>query len=198
MKSKSILLGLIFGLPLAVGGLMISQQLSYGKDPVMEVVAEKPEEPQKKVVKTDEEWKSELTPEQYRILRQSGTERPFGKVYKEFNAQGEGEYICAGCNVELFSSKQKLDAHSGWPSFYDAAQAENVKLVSDVSAGMVRTEVRCAICDGHLGHVFEGEGYETPTDLRYCINGAILKFVPASSDVNEAKPSASESTSEEN
>jgi len=165
----------------------------------MEIVVEKPEEPQKTVVKTDEEWKEELTPEQYRILRKSGTERPFGKVYKEFNAQGSGTYICAGCNVELYKSTEKLDAKSGWPSFYDSSKPENIKTISDVSLGMVRTEVRCATCDGHLGHVFEGEGYDTPTDQRHCINGVALKFVPEGtiSAVSESEEPPAEVEAEE-
>ena len=144
----------------------------------MEVLTEKPVEPTKKVVKSEEEWKKELTPEQFYILRENGTERAFSEVYKEFKEQGEGVYVCAGCKAELFSSKEKFDSKSGWPSFYDASNKKNVKLVPDASAGMVRTEVRCAICDGHLGHVFEGEGYDNPTDERYCINGAVLNFVP--------------------
>lgn len=147
--------------------------------PVMEVSEEKPEQPTAKVVKSDEEWRKLLTPEQYRILRQAGTEAPHGKVYKEFKNQGEGSYHCAGCDALLFTSKQKFDSGCGWPSFYDPAKADNVVTKRDVSLGMVRIEVLCAICDGHLGHVFEGEGFDTPTDKRYCINGVGLKFVPA-------------------
>jgi peptide-methionine (R)-S-oxide reductase len=131
-----------------------------------------------KVVKTEEEWRKQLTPEQYRVLRQAGTERPDGPAYEEFKKQGGGTYYCAGCNAELFSSKEKFDSHCGWPSFYDPANAKNVKTKVDVSFGSVRTEVLCAVCDGHLGHVFTGEGFKTPTDKRYCINGVSLKFVP--------------------
>ena len=157
----------------------------------MEVLTVKPVEPTKKVVKSEEEWKKELSPEQFYILRQNGTERSYSEVYKEFKEQGDGIYLCVGCNAELFSSKEKFDSRSGWPSFYDASKKKNVKLVPDVSAGMVRTEVRCAICDGHLGHVFEGEGYENPTDERYCINGAVLSFVPQDVVAKaEAKPAA--------
>ena len=145
----------------------------------METAAEAPAEPEGKVVKTDEEWKKELTAEQFHILREAGTERPYGEVYKEFKKQGEGAYHCAGCNALLFSSKEKFDSGCGWPSFYDPAKAENVTLKRDTSAGMIRVEVVCAKCDGHLGHVFEGEGFDTPTDKRYCINGVGLKFVPA-------------------
>ncbi len=132
-----------------------------------------------KIVKTDEEWRKSLSPEQYRVLRQAGTERAFGAAYEEFKKQGAGTYVCGGCGAELFSSKEKFDSHCGWPSFYDPANAKNVVTHDDFSAGMVRTEVRCAICDGHLGHVFKGEGFPTPTDKRYCINGVSLKFIPA-------------------
>ncbi|MCD6050241.1 MAG: msrB [Verrucomicrobia bacterium] len=131
-----------------------------------------------KVVKTEAEWRAQLTPEQYRVLREAGTERAFGAAYEEFKKQGGGTYHCAGCNAELFSSKEKFDSHCGWPSFYDPANAKNVKTKVDISFGSVRTEVLCAVCDGHLGHVFKGEGFKTPTDQRYCINGVSLKFVP--------------------
>ena len=143
----------------------------------METAKAVPEQPEKPVKKTDDEWKKELTAEQYRILRQSGTERPFGEIYKEFKEQGEGTYYCAGCDAELFSSKEKFDSHCGWPSFYDPANAKNVKSIADPDG--FRIEVRCAVCDGHLGHVFNGEGFNTPTDQRYCINGVALKYVSA-------------------
>ena len=149
------------------------------KKPAMETQAGKPEEPAAKVVKSDDEWRAVLTPEQFRILRQAGTERPHGEVYKEFKKQGEGSYHCAGCGALLFSSKEKFDSGCGWPSFYDPAKAQNVVTRKDSSHGMVRVEVLCAKCDGHLGHVFEGEGFDTPTDKRYCINGVGLVFVPA-------------------
>ena len=132
-----------------------------------------------KVLKSDEQWRKELTPEQYRVLRQAGTERPFGPAYEEFKAQGAGTYVCGGCGADLFSSKEKFDSHCGWPSFYDPANASNVTTRVDDSLGAVRTEVLCARCGGHLGHVFKGEGFPTPTDQRYCINGVSLKFVPA-------------------
>jgi peptide-methionine (R)-S-oxide reductase len=137
------------------------------------------------VVKSDEEWRQGLTAEQYRVLRQAGTERPFGAAYEEFKKQGEGTYVCGGCGAELFSSKEKFDSHCGWPSFYDPANAKNVVTRDDSSLGTTRTEVICARCGGHLGHVFKGEGFPTPTDQRYCINGVSLKFVPAS---GKAKP----------
>ena len=132
----------------------------------------------KKVEKTEEEWKSKLSEKQFYILRKAGTERPYGKEYEEFKKQGGGRYLCAGCDTELFTSETKFDSRCGWPSFYDPADAENVNTFDDFHLGYRRTEVRCAVCDGHLGHVFKGEGFDTPTDKRYCINGAILKFVP--------------------
>jgi peptide-methionine (R)-S-oxide reductase len=133
-----------------------------------------------KVVKSDEEWRKLLTPERYRVLRQAGTEPAFGAAYEEFKKQGGGTYVCAGCGAELFSSKEKFDSHCGWPSFYDPANAKNVITRDDSSHGVTRTEVICAQCGGHLGHVFKGEGFDTPTDPRYCINSVSLKFVPAS------------------
>jgi len=143
-----------------------------------------------KLTKTDAEWRKELTPEQYQVLRQAGTERPFGSTYEEFKKQGAGTYVCAACGAELFSSKEKFDSHCGWPSFYDPANAKNVTTHEDVTAGMVRVEVRCARCDGHLGHVFKGEGFKTPTDQRYCINGVTLKFVPAAAAPAKTAPPA--------
>lgn len=132
-----------------------------------------------KVTRSEEEWRRRLSPEQYRILRQAGTERPFGAVYEEFKQQGAGSYACAGCDTVLFTSREKFDSHCGWPSFYDPANATNVVTRNDYEHGMVRTEVLCAVCGGHLGHVFKGEGFPTPTDKRYCINGVVLKFIPA-------------------
>jgi len=166
-------------LPLAFPLALLACSAGEADTPVMETIQETPAEPAGKVVKTDAEWKAELTPEQYRILRQAGTERAYGEVYKEFKNQGEGSYHCGGCGALLFSSKEKFDSGCGWPSFYDPAKAENVVLKKDITLGMVRTEVVCAKCDGHLGHVFEGEGFDTPTDKRFCINGIALKYVPA-------------------
>jgi peptide-methionine (R)-S-oxide reductase len=130
------------------------------------------------VTKTDAEWRKLLTPEQYHVLREAGTERPNGKAYEEFKAQGAGTYVCGGCGAELFSSTHKFDSHCGWPSFYDPANAKNVRTREDRAFGVTRVEVLCAKCNGHLGHVFKGEGFPTPTDQRYCINGVALKFVP--------------------
>lgn len=123
-----------------------------------------------------------LTPEQYRITREAGTERAFGPAYKEFKAQGAGSYFCVCCGAKLFDSATKFDSGCGWPSFYDPATAEGVKEKKDVSLGMVRIEVVCAKCDAHLGHVFDGEGFKTPTDRRYCINAVAMLFVPKGED----------------
>jgi len=137
---------------------------------------EAPEPPAGPVVRSDDQWREKLTPEQYRILRRSGTEHAWGKIYKEFKHQGAGTYYCAGCGAELFSSAQKFDARCGWPAFFDASKHENLKTLRDPDG--MRVEVRCKVCDGHLGHLFEGEGFDTPTDQRYCINGTVLVFVP--------------------
>jgi len=125
-----------------------------------------------KVEKSENEWKNELSPEEYKILRQCGTEVPgTGKYYNFFE---KGTYLCAACGYELFDSKTKYSSGSGWPSFYDIIADSNVVLIEDTSLGMVRTEVRCANCGGHLGHVFR-DG-PAPTHLRYCINSIALKF----------------------
>jgi peptide-methionine (R)-S-oxide reductase len=123
-----------------------------------------------KIDKTDAEWRQELTPEQYRILREQGTERPWTSEF--LDVKGDGMFHCAGCGAELFSTDTKFESGSGWPSFYEPAVAEAVELHRDVSHGMTRTEVRCANCGGHLGHVFD-DG-PRPTGLRYCINGCAL------------------------
>jgi peptide-methionine (R)-S-oxide reductase len=125
------------------------------------------------VTKSDEEWRRDLTPEQYRILRQHGTERPGSSALNDEHR--EGRYVCAGCGAELFESDTKFNAHCGWPSF-DKANQGAVAVVEDRSRGMVREEVLCAKCGGHLGHVFE-DG-PTETGLRYCMNGAALNFEP--------------------
>ncbi len=131
-----------------------------------------------KVIHTDEEWKKLLTPDQYKILRHAGTERAFCGVNLEF--KGEGEYRCVGCDLPLFRATTKFDSGSGWPSFYDPIDKDNVWYRTDKEFGMVRTEILCSRCDGHLGHVFD-DG-PPPTNLRFCINGTVLKFVPKKSD----------------
>ena len=132
------------------------------------------------VTKTDEEWKAELSPQEYAVLRQAGTERPFGGEYTD--AKTEGVYACRACGAELFTSETKFESHCGWPSFFDPKDTDAVELIADTSHGMVRTEVRCAKCGSHLGHVFEGEGYPTPTDQRYCINSISLRLTPSSDE----------------
>lgn len=118
-------------------------------------------------------WLEKLTPEQYRICRQKGTERPFTGEY--WNESGEGTYLCRGCAEPLFQSDTKFDAGCGWPSFYQAMDKTKVKEILDNSHGMQRVEVVCSACGGHLGHVFN-DGYGQPTGLRYCINGVSLGF----------------------
>ncbi|MCW2973406.1 MAG: peptide methionine sulfoxide reductase [Thermoleophilia bacterium] len=125
--------------------------------------------------KTDAEWREELTPEQFHILREHGTERP--NTGALLNEKRDGSFACAACGEELFASGTKYDSGSGWPSFTDPVNREHVTLIDDDSLGMRRTEVRCATCGGHLGHVFpDGPG---TTGERFCINSAALQFEPA-------------------
>ena len=126
---------------------------------------------------TEQEWRERLRPQEYAVLREAGTERPFTGEYTDDHT--EGVYACRACGAELFSSREKFDSHCGWPSFWSPLAAERVEYVVDSSLGMVRTEVRCAACGSHLGHVFDGEGYDTPTDQRYCINSISLSRHPA-------------------
>lgn len=127
-----------------------------------------------KVIKTDAEWKAQLTPEQYAILRKKGTERAFTGKY--WNHTEPGTYTCAGCNTVLFTSDGKFDSHCGWPSFDKPAAGVKIEEHHDDTHGMIRTEVVCPACGGHLGHVFD-DG-PTSTGLRYCINSASIQFAP--------------------
>ncbi len=125
------------------------------------------------IVKSDAEWKKILTPEQYEVLRKKGTERPFSKTCA-IPTSGEGIYECAGCGTALFRYENKFESGTGWPSFYNPVSPENLKIEEDVTLGMVRTEVMCARCEGHLGHVFD-DG-PPPTGKRFCINTVSLKL----------------------
>ena len=158
------------------------------KAPAFATAPSAPAPPMEKVTRTEGEWKKLLTPEQFRVTREAGTERPFGDAYKEFKKQGEGTYFCVCCGNKLFTSKEKFDSGCGWPSFYDPATATGVKEKPDHSLGMVRVEVVCSKCDAHLGHVFEGEGFKTPTDRRFCINAVALRYVPAGAEREKAAP----------
>lgn len=121
----------------------------------------------------EQAWRDKLTPAEYHVLREGGTERAFTGEY--WDDHTEGVYTCRACGNELFRSSEKFDSHCGWPSFFAPLAEDNVEYLADTSLGVTRTEVRCAGCGSHLGHVFEGEGYPTPTDLRYCINSVSVR-----------------------
>jgi len=128
-----------------------------------------------KITKSEAEWRAELTPEQYRVLREKGTERPFTGTYVD--EHGSGTYRCAGCGNELFDAATKFESGTGWPSFYQPKEAVAVDTETDGAFFMKRTEVHCSRCGGHLGHVFD-DARDQPTGLRYCINSASLSFDP--------------------
>lgn len=125
--------------------------------------------------KTEDEWRAVLSPEQFRVLRQHGTERPNTGEYNNKPPTENGVYECAGCLQPLYKSLTKFLSHCGWPAFYDAIPGA-LKIYKDSLFGMVREEMRCSNCDGHLGHIFRGEGYKTPTDERHCVNSVSIKF----------------------
>ena len=130
--------------------------------------------------KSEEWYRQNLSDQEYRVLREAGTEAPFIGEYTD--TETEGIYSCRACGSELFRSTEKFHSGCGWPSFFSPANSSAVKEILDTSLGMTRTEIRCSQCDSHLGHVFGGEGYGTPTDLRYCINSICLTLEPRSAD----------------
>ena len=130
-----------------------------------------------KVELSEDEWRERLTPAEYAVLRKAGTERAFTGEYTD--TQTVGVYHCKACGAELFRSDTKFHSGCGWPSFYQPTEADAVTLIEDRAHGMVRVEARCARCNSHLGHVFTGEGFDTPTDERWCINSVSLKLEPA-------------------
>lgn len=129
------------------------------------------------VERSDDEWREQLSGKEYQVLRQGGTEPAYTGEYTD--TKTVGVYRCRACDAELFRSEHKFDSHCGWPSFYTPLAEDRVEYLEDRSLGALRTEVRCANCGSHLGHVFEGEGYGTPTDQRYCINSVCLVLEPA-------------------
>jgi peptide-methionine (R)-S-oxide reductase len=136
--------------------------------------AQRPDGTQYETVLSEEQWRERLSPDAYHVLREAGTEPAYQGEFTD--EKRTGSYSCRACGSELFTSETKFDSQCGWPSFYEPLAKDSVVYLEDKSTGRTRTEVRCAACGGHLGHVFEGEGFGTPTDLRYCINSISVNF----------------------
>jgi peptide-methionine (R)-S-oxide reductase len=159
--------------------LAVDPDAPYGQNMSMhggQLPETKPDGQAYEVIKPDAQWRERLTPDEYHVLRQAGTERPYVGEYTDTKTRGT--YSCRACSAELFTSDTKFDSHCGWPSFWSPLAGESVVEIEDFTMGMRRVEVRCASCGSHLGHVFSGEGYGTPTDQRYCINSISLKLQP--------------------